>query len=69
MRDKNKRPWDNNGGWRRMNRCRICDAMYNQDYLDRFLDEGYCPVCAGEISLCLQELEDFEEVGHEENFD
>lgn len=49
-----------------MNRCKICDAMYYPDFL---LDEGYCPVCAVEISVCLQELEDFEEVEYEEDFD
>ena len=60
-----------------MNRCRICDAMYQSNRAERFLDEGYCPVCAGEISQCLEELEDFEEpqtcgweeVEDEENFD
>ena len=52
-----------------MNRCKICDAMYQSNRAERFLDEGYCPVCAGEISQCLEELEDFEEVEDETDFD
>ena len=52
-----------------MNRCRICDAMYQSNLSERFLDEGYCPVCEGEISQCLEELEGFEEVENETNFD
>ena len=52
-----------------MNRCRICDVVYDPRLSERFVDEGYCPVCEGEISQCLEELEDFEEVEGEADFD
>ncbi len=52
-----------------MSRCRICDKQYSMHFLARFLNEGYCPTCEEEISSCLQELENYEEVEDEENFD
>ena len=51
-----------------MNRCRICDIMYDPRLLSQPVDEGYCPVCEGEISQCLEELENFEEVEDEEGY-
>ncbi len=44
-----------------MSRCKICDTIYHLNYIARFPDEDYCPSCEAEISLCLMELEDFEE--------
>ncbi len=45
-----------------MSRCRICDTRYYLNYIARFPDEDYCPMCEAEISLCLMELEEIEEV-------
>ena len=48
-----------------MNRCKICDQEYEVEKASRFQEEGYCPVCDAEISMCLEELEPFEEVEDE----
>ena len=48
-----------------MDRCKICDWVYEMKSTARFPDEHYCPYCEAEIVICLMEMEEWEETEEE----
>ncbi len=45
-----------------MNRCKICDKLYQNNFISHFLGEGYCNFCEVEIMICIMEMEEWEEI-------